>query len=64
MILLYANSYSFVNMGPADKSESHKGNTAPEGIADKIQEIPNIMARVRYVNHAVLTVESMDGSFH
>jgi CubicO group peptidase (beta-lactamase class C family) len=51
-------------MGTADRNEPHKENTAPEGIAGKMQEILNSMAGVRYANHAVLAVESMDGSFH
>lgn len=51
-------------MGTADRNEPHKENTAPEGIADKMQEILDSMTKVRYANHAVLAVESMDGSFH
>ena len=51
-------------MGTADRNESHKENTAPEVITKKMQEILNSMAKVRYANHAVLAVESMDGSFH
>lgn len=51
-------------MRPADQNESHKVNTAPEAIAEKLQGILNGMARVRYANHALLAIESMDGSFH
>jgi CubicO group peptidase (beta-lactamase class C family) len=51
-------------MGTADRNEPHKENTAPEVIAKKLQEILDSMAGVRYANHAVLAVESMDGSFH
>lgn len=51
-------------MGSADRNEPYKENTAPESIACKMQEILDSMAGVRYANHAVLAVESMDGSFH
>jgi hypothetical protein len=51
-------------MGSTDQNEPYRANTAPEGIADKMQEILHSMVKVRYANHAVLAVESMDGSFH
>lgn len=51
-------------MGSADRNEPYKENTAPGSIADKMQEMLDSMAGVRYANHAVLAVESMDGSFH
>lgn len=51
-------------MGSTDQKEPYRVNTVPKGIADKMQEILHSMAQVRYAKHAVLAVESLDGSFH
>lgn len=51
-------------MKSTDRSQPHKENTAPESIAYKMQEILNSISGVKYANHSVLAVESMDGSFH